>query len=68
MGEVASSNACIVTGTNGENVIHAEAADPLTAWRRACDQAVSGGMQRRDEHCSGKTALRPLQGSGISRW
>ena len=37
----------IVSGANGENVIHAEGATETEAWQRAFEQADSLGMMGR---------------------
>jgi hypothetical protein len=44
VGEAASEPAWVVTGTNGENALHASAGTQAGAWWRACEQARAVGM------------------------
>jgi hypothetical protein len=46
IGEVAPGDAWTVTGTNGENVIHAGGETCAEAWRLAVEQARAVGMVR----------------------
>jgi len=48
IGSVTTAHATwIVSGANGENVIHAEGKTETQAWQRAFDQAESLGMMGR---------------------
>ncbi len=44
IGETGSAGAWIVSGTNGENMIHAEGRSQAEAWYRATLQAEALGM------------------------
>ena len=44
IGEVGTSAGWHVTGTNGENVIRANAPTQAAAWRLGCEQAAAVGM------------------------
>ena len=44
VGEAAFGSAWSVTGTNGENRLHASAGTQAEAWWRACEQARGVGM------------------------
>jgi len=44
IGEIGSSGVWLVTGTNGENVIHAQGRSQAEAWYRATLQAEAVGM------------------------
>jgi hypothetical protein len=44
IGEVASGTLVIVTGSNGEKLIHAAAEDRADAWRIALSQAEAAGL------------------------
>ena len=44
IGEAATAAGWLVTGSNGENVIHAEGRTQAEAWWRACEQARAVGM------------------------
>jgi hypothetical protein len=44
VGEAAFGPAWVVTGTNGENRLHASAATQAEAWWRACEQAREVGL------------------------
>jgi hypothetical protein len=44
VGEAAFGSCWLVSGTNGENRIHATAATQAEAWWRACEQARAVGM------------------------
>jgi hypothetical protein len=44
IGEAAGSDAWIVTGTNGENMIRAEGRSQAEAWHKAALQAEAVGM------------------------
>ena len=44
VGEVATSGAWSVIGTNGENVLEARGQTQTRAWWRACEQARAVGM------------------------
>jgi hypothetical protein len=48
IGEAATESAWIVSGTNGENAIRAEATSQAEAWHRAVEQAEAVGMARRN--------------------
>jgi hypothetical protein len=41
---IASALRWLVTGSNGENAIKAEASGQAEAWWRACEQAAAVGM------------------------
>jgi hypothetical protein len=45
-GEVAAAGGWLVTGANGENVLHAAGPTQTLAWRRAVEMARSLGMLR----------------------
>lgn len=47
IGDVATASGWVVSGTNGENRVHAEGRAQAEAWHRACQQAESLGMLRR---------------------
>jgi len=44
IGEVGSGTLVIVTGSNGEKIIHAAAEDRTDAWRIALSQAEAAGL------------------------
>jgi hypothetical protein len=44
VGEIASATRWMVTGTNGEYLLHAEGSTQGEAWFRACEQARAVGM------------------------
>jgi hypothetical protein len=44
VGEVASAARWLVSGANGEKVLHAEGKVQAEAWHRACEQAAAVGM------------------------
>jgi hypothetical protein len=44
IGEIGSASSWLVSGTNGENVIHAEGQSQAEAWYRAMLQAEAVGM------------------------
>jgi hypothetical protein len=44
VGEIASATRWMVTGTNGDNLLHAESSTQGEAWNRACEQARALGM------------------------
>jgi hypothetical protein len=44
IGDIAAAHRWIVSGTNGENVIHAEGESQAEAWYRATLQAEAVGM------------------------
>ena len=44
VGEAAFGPAWVVSGTNGENRLHATGATQAEAWWRACEQARAVGM------------------------
>jgi hypothetical protein len=44
VGEIATATRWLVTGTNGENELRAEACGQAEAWHRACEQAAAVGM------------------------
>jgi hypothetical protein len=44
VGETCAGRTWLITGTNGENVIHATAETQAKAWQRACEQAAAVGM------------------------
>jgi hypothetical protein len=44
IGETGGAGVCLVSGTNGENVIHAEGRSQAEAWYRATLQAEAVGM------------------------
>jgi hypothetical protein len=48
VGDVATSDTWLVTGTNGENVVRAVAPSQAGAWRLTCEQAAVVGMPARD--------------------
>src|SRR5436190_23983393 len=47
VGEVATASGWLVTGTNGENAIHARGATQAEAWWEACEQARVVGQESR---------------------
>jgi hypothetical protein len=47
VGEVATASAWVVTGTNGENCLHARGDTQAEAWWRACEQARAVGLLAR---------------------
>ncbi len=53
IGETGSATAWIVTGTNGENAIHAEGGSQAEAWYRATLQAEAVGMLTKPRAVSG---------------
>jgi hypothetical protein len=44
VGDYGTATRWVVTGTNGENAIHAEGGGRAEAWWRACEQAAAVGM------------------------
>ena len=48
IGEVAIGSTWHVTGSNGENLIHASADSQAEAWRIATEQAAAVGMIRHE--------------------
>jgi hypothetical protein len=44
IGDVRPGNSFLVTGANGENLLHAVGATSAETWRRACEQAEAVGM------------------------
>jgi hypothetical protein len=44
VGEIATTTLWVVTGSNGENLLHAEGFSQAEAWHRACEQAAAVGM------------------------
>ena len=44
VGEYATASAWVVTGSNGENLLHAEGRTQAEAWWGACEQARALGM------------------------
>ena len=44
VGEVKQGATWVVSGRNGENVIHTTGATQADAWRRAAEQAAAVGM------------------------
>ena len=44
VGDVGTAEVWLVTGTNGENVVHALGRTQAEAWWRACEQARAVGM------------------------
>jgi hypothetical protein len=44
VGEYATASAWVVTGSNGESVVHAEDRTHAGAWWAACQQAQALGM------------------------
>jgi hypothetical protein len=44
VGEIGSATRWLVTGSNGENQLHAEGSSQAEAWHRACERAAAVGM------------------------
>ncbi len=44
VGDVGTATRWVVSGTNGENLVHTEASGRAEAWHRASEQAAAVGM------------------------